>query len=613
MNQSVIAYYNLRDPSKLAKRFGVIELGQENIITAFHEKPQSPNSSFASTLCYLLSRETLKLLDSYISHHPKAYYTGNFIQYLVSTHRQIYAYEFTQRWFDIDDYEEYRELNQSELKKRFDNNEVISQSTEAIILFADIIGSATISEYTPEEDYDEFISEFQRIALHVIEHNLKHYGYSDEDIEFCEYSVRGDEAVFILYTKRLQRDLKTAISTAIQLKRECFLSEYNKKRNGKSFYDIAIGIHYGNVILNAHPSIKGTGRKFNAEGYAINLTKRIEGYSRNGKFSKIMLSKKITDVMKLPMLLSERIDVPLVGIYEACTMYELQVYGEIEDVEFTQHVEPKDIHYYMAALESSSYDMWLLLTVARYFYDEEDYFTAQKYYQEAIQRYPYFVAGHVYLGRSYYRQNNFPAAKQYLTKACELDPLSGRAHNFLAITLRRLKDYELAIMHHEKSIEIKSNRYEYNSFAYTIAEACKAVGSAYNLNEAREHLKAAERLFGESKEKFMYLLEHTNGLIYLTDKEYDKAIESFTSALESLEKEELMYKKKEEKRLELLYHLAITFYERGRSDWPAALECLESTSEISQTDQEKIMPYYWRQDAEEKKKIIELALSNSSG
>jgi glucose-1-phosphate thymidylyltransferase len=605
---AIIALHDLKDPKKLSKRFGVIELGKNNKIVGLKEKPEKPKTSLASTLCYILTQRELKKLKEYLKKSQKVDDAGSFIKYLLDNDHEIYGYTFTERWYDIGSYEQYRELNQTELKKRLEADSEFNQSIEAIIFFADVIGSATISEYTSKEDYDAFICEFQEISLKIIKKNLERYGYDEEDRAFCEYSVRGDEAVFILYTKNRERDVKTAISTAIELKREFFLSKFNKNRKGKSFYDVGIGIHYGDVVLKQHPNIRETNKRFNAEGYAINLTKRIEGYSRNGKFSKIMLSKKISDIISLSIILSERIDVPLVGIYGSCPIYELQVYGDIEDPEYAPQVTPLDIDYYVAALESSPHDMWLLLTVARYYYDEEDYLTTQKYYREAIERYPNFIAGYTYLGRSLYRQNKFREAKQYLMKACELDPLSPRANNFLAITLRRLGEYDLAFQHHENATKFEPNSpYEYNSFAYTIAEAYPNIldKNQHNLKKAHKYLERAEELFDDKKDKYLYLLEHTRGLIYLKEKSFKEVITCFKKAIKSIgNNQEMMPKKREEKRLEVFYHLGVAYYEKEKDDWRQALKYFEQSLQSPEIEAGERIAYYWFKDS--KDKIIDI-------
>lgn len=613
---ATVALCDLHDPRRLAGRFGVATLDHETErILDFSEKPAEPPSALASTLCYILTPGELQHLAAYVGRFPRPDDAGRFLAHLIKAEKvPVFGYVFTERWVDIGNYDDYRALNQTEIKKRLETDLHFMQSLDAVILFADVIGSAAISEYRSEESYDDFISEFQTLALRVIKDNLAKHGFDAEDQHFCEYSVRGDEAVLLIYTKRPERDVNMALDTAIELKREVFLSRFNRSRRGRSFFDVGIGIHYGHVVLAQHPSACGVGRAFNAEGYSINLTKRIEGYSRNGTFSRIMLSKRLADLVTKPMILSKRLDVALTGIYGSFPVYELQVCGNIDEPEYAPNIASEDIDYYVAALENSGYDMWLSLTVARYYYDEEDYPTAEKYYNAAIERFPNFAVGYRYLGRNFYRQNKFREARQVLERACELDPLSSKAHNFLAVTLRRLKEYDLAIEHHEKATKFEPNSpYEYNSFAYTIAEGRRSHSEwkRYDLEKARRYLARADELFGENRDNYGYLLEHTRGMIYLAGRKYGEAIECFKLGLKSIEKQPNMKpRKREEKQLEILYHLGVARYEMG--DWRSSLDLLVKSLESPEIQAEERLPYYWFSEAREKIAEIQPGLENPS-
>jgi hypothetical protein len=70
------------------------------------------------------------------------------------------------------------------------------------------------------------------------------------------------------------------------------LSESNKEKinSGKHTSDIAVGIHFGQAWIN-----KTGNNKYQPEGYAINLTKRIESHSREGAFTHIYLSEAAYD------------------------------------------------------------------------------------------------------------------------------------------------------------------------------------------------------------------------------------------------------------------------------------------------------------------------------
>lgn len=118
--RGIIALYDLKDPAKLSKRFGVIEIDANNKIVGFEEKPETPKTSLASTLCYVLTKRELVRLEEYIKQNPESDNTGSFIKYLVDDGHELYGYKFTERWFDIGSYEQYKELNQTELRKKLE-------------------------------------------------------------------------------------------------------------------------------------------------------------------------------------------------------------------------------------------------------------------------------------------------------------------------------------------------------------------------------------------------------------------------------------------------------------------------------------------------------------
>jgi tetratricopeptide (TPR) repeat protein len=68
---------------------------------------------------------------------------------------------------------------------------------------------------------------------------------------------------------------------------------YNIKRidSGRLTSDIAVGIHFGQAWINK------VGDDYRPEGYAINLTKRIESHSREGAFTHIDISEAAYDCL----------------------------------------------------------------------------------------------------------------------------------------------------------------------------------------------------------------------------------------------------------------------------------------------------------------------------
>ena len=93
------------------------------------------------------------------------------------------------------------------------------------------------------------------------------------------------------------RHVDLALTIALALKREWLACDENRSRvkNQKLLpVDLGIGIHVGHTFIEEDRTSKHAIRNprgFRPEGYAINLAKRVEGYSRNGKFTNIFLSE----------------------------------------------------------------------------------------------------------------------------------------------------------------------------------------------------------------------------------------------------------------------------------------------------------------------------------
>jgi glucose-1-phosphate thymidylyltransferase len=145
-----VALCDLGDRRRLAGRFGVATFDPKTQrITAFSEKPADPSSSLASTLCYILGPNELRGLTAFVERNPGAEETGSFLTYLLAEEFPLFGYVFTERWVDIGDYDDYRALNQTEVKRRLDGDPNFSQSLDAVILFADIIEDV----YQPPAQY----------------------------------------------------------------------------------------------------------------------------------------------------------------------------------------------------------------------------------------------------------------------------------------------------------------------------------------------------------------------------------------------------------------------------------------------------------------------------
>jgi len=94
---ALVAVYDIGDRDK-ASHFGVVRLNS-NKIAEIEEKPAAPGTSLVSTACYILPPRVFSYLNQYCS-EGRQDNLGNFISYLVAND-EVYAYIFTERWFDI--------------------------------------------------------------------------------------------------------------------------------------------------------------------------------------------------------------------------------------------------------------------------------------------------------------------------------------------------------------------------------------------------------------------------------------------------------------------------------------------------------------------------------
>jgi class 3 adenylate cyclase len=202
---------------------------------------------------------------------------------------------------------------------------------QTVILFADIVGCLEISNYETLEKYNRILRQFKLLFERITNKYKQEFYAPHENIDF-KSQVRGNEGCLIIFRKipeeanpDLWADvLDTAISIALDIKRRWMLSEFNKERIGteKHTSDIAVGIHFGQVWIN-----KKGNNKYQPEGYAINLTKKIESHSREGAFTHIYLSEaayeklnplidKTPYTFDLPHLIKSKGTSPDINVFE---------------------------------------------------------------------------------------------------------------------------------------------------------------------------------------------------------------------------------------------------------------------------------------------------------
>jgi len=193
---------------------------------------------------------------------------------------------------------------------------------QAVILFADIIHSSVFSDTLGLIDYDTFLEDFQKT---MVDAKKRVFDLTKADESHMVFDIRGDEACAILYSGDTNNDLYTTLMLASYMKSLWFQSSFNIKRvsEAKIASDIAIGIHTGKVIIRSRVSKQEPPKP---EGYAINLAKRIEGLSREGTHTKMMISNDVRIQLKqfnIDIEISRKISKQFKGILYPIHVYEI--------------------------------------------------------------------------------------------------------------------------------------------------------------------------------------------------------------------------------------------------------------------------------------------------
>ena len=96
---SSIGLYDVKD-RKAARRFGIVSLNSEKQIVNFAEKPEEPKSTLAASCVYFFPKESIGLLDTFISSHQNVDASGRYIAWMTEKSK-VFGYTFEGKWIDI--------------------------------------------------------------------------------------------------------------------------------------------------------------------------------------------------------------------------------------------------------------------------------------------------------------------------------------------------------------------------------------------------------------------------------------------------------------------------------------------------------------------------------
>ncbi len=106
--KTVFALCDLKDPAKLSKKFGVVEINENNKVIGFEEKPEQPKTTYASTACYIFSKDDLSKLKELAENAPDN--LGEIIIFLYQK-SEVFGIPFKETWIDIGSLEQYKEAD----------------------------------------------------------------------------------------------------------------------------------------------------------------------------------------------------------------------------------------------------------------------------------------------------------------------------------------------------------------------------------------------------------------------------------------------------------------------------------------------------------------------
>ncbi len=327
----------------------------------------------------------------------------------------------------------------------------------ATILFADLIDSVAISAVMDFWAYDELITQYQ-------EYSQKAADELKSDL-VSECVVAGDQLALFLYdrnqvernreiatlpegdparlkledTNRTSADeaLYSALRAAIVLKNTWLSAPKNFERVSSRHlpFDLGIGIHNGICVLRERA---GGGARI--EGFAINFAKRIEGFARMARVTRVMLSRGATQRLRFAKrhhaVMRQRLgfishspdEGQLKGLHHGLELFELKFFHRLAILPPEEQASVFETLLRMDPINVWAYHM----AVEHLIYRKKDYDKAKELALMAMQARPDSEKIYYDLATIAKCQNEPLQAKFYIEQALHINPKWDMLYCFLA-------------------------------------------------------------------------------------------------------------------------------------------------------------------------------------
>jgi glucose-1-phosphate thymidylyltransferase len=113
---SCVAVLDVGD-AELAKKYGIVEVDEDDRVIGFVEKPEDPPTTLCATATYFYKREHAALVSTYLEEGNPPDQPGYFIAWL-HQRAPVYAYRFPGEWYDIGDRDQLQEADNRMRRRR---------------------------------------------------------------------------------------------------------------------------------------------------------------------------------------------------------------------------------------------------------------------------------------------------------------------------------------------------------------------------------------------------------------------------------------------------------------------------------------------------------------
>jgi class 3 adenylate cyclase len=414
---------------------------------------------------------------------------------------------------------------------------VNKKEKEAVVLFVDIIDCSRISNALPIKEYAKFLKQFHFACNETFKAMQNIPKYKMKRPDECEFYVKGDECcIFLHKTDSNMMEIKWAIRFALSLHLNWLISPHNIENASKGILpvEIGVGIHQGLIYFDKFLSTDKS-----SEGYCINLAKRIEGFSREGKYSKIFISEhaylKLPTIIKIQTKLSDPVTLKeqLKGINTTVQVRELEEANRELFIPPNKKISPDEFKHLEFCANALPNTEWLKLLVKQF---SNRNCTIPDYIED-IRSSIVDKKGVFYWireGEKELNNKNYSRAQEYIVKAVHMIPQEEITSYTNAVTLYSRWYFEKG--KYDESIKwanlaIKQDKHWYHAYYYLIE-------SLYRMQEY-ENCRLLSEVIKEESANHPLPTKVSNGYFYLKDAEMlcelkdnnkDKAEESLKQA-----------------------------------------------------------------------------------